>query len=71
MASVEDALLQVLIRTSLSSREWGFPMLQRTDERGITVMHLSVYHGMTKGVLPLGRKEVLVQEFLGYCRLHG
>ncbi|KAM0713177.1 hypothetical protein Q7P35_000629 [Cladosporium inversicolor] len=62
-----DAPLQVLRRTSLSPSEWvWYPMLQRDDERGVTMMHLSVYHGMTKGVLLPDKKQELVGEFLGY-----
>jgi hypothetical protein len=41
-------------------------MLQRDEEMGVTVMHLSVYHGTTRGVLPLSKTERLVREFLGY-----
>lgn len=63
----KDAPLQVLRRSSLSPSEWvWYPMLQRDEEMGVTVMHLSVYHGTTRGVLPLSKTERLVREFLGY-----
>lgn len=63
----KDAPLQVLRRTSLSPSEWvWYPMLQRDEERGVTTMHLSVYHGRTRGILPLAKTGKLVREFLGY-----